>query len=449
MSLNLTDTFIDELYELSRRSFLSSDIQHVKNFLLDYLGVTFAGSYMIRKKGYKLINLLKSEGECPVIGFNKKSSAQSAVFINGLSAHVAELDDGVISGSVHPGSPLFSALLTMSESEKVSAEQLIIGTIVGYEAIVRLANTIQPSHKKKGYHASATCGAVGTAIGLSIMLGLTKKQIKNAFSSAVVSASGTLKAIEDNSELKPFNVGNAALTGYMAVIMARAGFEGPENPLQGDRGFLRIMSDDFDVSELFKGKGEPLAIDRVYIKPYAACRYCHPAIDACFSIRNKYKIKLNHIKEISVNTYQLAVHNHDHKKIDNVSSAKMSIPFSVAVALKTGKAGISEFSEENIIDPELTELTKKVSVISSEEFTSNFPHKSISSVEVITTDDKLFCEKIEYPKGEPENPLNEKELTRKFEMLMSFAGKGRDEIEEISDIILNLETNLKNLYPTL
>lgn len=449
MGLNLTDKFIDELYELSLSSFSSLDIHHAKGFLLDYLGATFAGASMIRERGHKLIEMLQSDGKCSVIGFGKYSSPQSAVFINGLSAHVAELDDGVISGSVHPGSPLFSALLAVAESEKVTAKQFLMGTIIGYEAIVRLANTVQPSHKKKGFHATATCGAIGTSIGVSVMLGMPKEELKNAFSAAVISASGTLKAIEDNSELKPFNVGNAALNGYMAVLMARAGFQGPEDALSGQRGFLTVMSDDFNKSQLFKLKDEPLALNKVYVKPYAACRYCHPAIDAAFLIRDKYSISNKRIKDIRVKTYQLAVKNHDHTLINNVSSAKMSIPFSVAIALKTGKAGMSEFSYENIHNLELSELTNKVSVLSDEEFTAGFPQQSTSSVEIITTEGESFYEKIDYPKGEPENPLSQEELLQKFEILMNFAGKGTDEIEKISEIVFDLENRLQDLYPLL
>lgn len=449
MGLKLTDKFIDELYDLSLSSFSSSDIHHAKGFLLDYLGATFAGASMIRERGNILIEMLQSDGKSSVIGFGKYSSPQSAVFINGLSAHVAELDDGVISGSVHPGSPLFSALLTFSESEKVTTKQFLKGTIIGYEAIVRLANMVQPSHKKKGFHATATCGAIGTAIGISVMLGMSKEEIKNAFSAAVISASGTLKAIEDNSELKPFNVGNAALNGYMAVLMARAGFQGPEDALTGQRGFLSVMSDDFDESQLFKMKGEPLALNKVYVKPYAACRYCHPAIDAAFSIRENYSITISQIKEIKVKTYQLAVKNHDHTLINNVSSAKMSIPFSVAIALKTGKAGMSEFSYGNIHNPELSELTNKVSVISDEEFTAGFPQQSASSVEVITTEHESFYEKVEYPKGEPENPLSEEELIKKFEVLMKYAGKETDEIKKIYEVVFNIENRLQDLYSLL
>lgn len=449
MGLNLTDKFIDELYELSMSSFSSSDIHHTKGLLLDYLGATFAGASMIKERGHKLIEMLQSDGKCSVIGFSKYSSTQSAVFINGLSAHVAELDDGVISGSVHPGSPLFSALLAVAESEKVTAKQFLMGTIIGYEAIVRLANTVQPSHKKKGFHATATCGAIGTAIGISVMLGLSKEEMKQAFSAAVISASGTLKAIEDNSELKPFNVGNASLNGYMAVLMARAGFHGPEDALSGQRGFLAVMSDDYDESCLFKGNGEPLALEKVYVKPYAACRYCHPAIDAAFSIRENHSITISQIKEIKVKTYQLAVKNHDHTLVNNISSAKMSIPFSVAVALKTGKAGMSEFSHENIHNPELPELTSKVSVISDEEFTAGFPKKSASSVEIITTEGESFYEKVDYPKGEPENPLSEEELIQKFEILMNYAGKETNEIKKISKIVFNLEDRLQDLYPLL
>jgi 2-methylcitrate dehydratase PrpD len=446
MKNNLTDRFIDELYELSKADFSITDIQQAKNCLLDYLGATFAGTQLIKEKGDKLLELLDGDGKYHVIGFKKKASIQTAVFINGLSSHAAELDDGVISGSVHPGSPLFSALISTGERENIFGIDFIKGILIGYEAIIRLSKVMQPSHKNKGYHATATCGAIGAAIGLAIALKMSKKQIKNALSAAVISAGGSLKAIEDNSELKPFNVANAAINALMATSMGQIGFEGPNNVLQGQRGFLSLMADEYDESQLFKNKDEALAIHEVYVKPYAACRYCHPAIDAALTIRSKEVLILDEIKSVTVKTYQLAVNNHDHKKIENVSSAKMSIPYSVAVALISGKAGIEEFTTELINNVKLNNLIRKIDILAEPEFSASFPKKSIGLVEITTWNGKKFSEKIEYPKGEPENPLNENELKEKFKILMNYAGENTDSVDRIIDIVHDLENKLEDLY---
>jgi 2-methylcitrate dehydratase PrpD len=446
--MNLTDKFIDELYCLSKKQIEKVEIHCFKGFLIDYLGVTLAGASMLGKKSDKMLSILKSKGDATAIGVKKKISLQSAILLNGLSSHVAELDDGIIESSVHPGAPLLSALLPIAEIEDVSFENFLRGVLVGYEAISRLANTIQPSHKLKGYHASSTCGAIGTSVGISAMLNLSKQEMKDTFSAAVVSASGSLKAIEDDSQLKPLNIANASLNAYISSVMGRSGFKGPIDVLSGKRGFLNLMSNEYDTDKLFSEKLEFEAIHKVYVKPYAACRYCHPAIDAALFLRDQIK-DVKNIKNVQVKTYELAVFNHDHVYIDNISSAKMSIPYSVSVSMVKGSADIEVFSNENIFDDTIVELTKKISVTSSEEYTKNFPRKSQALLEVTTYDGAEFSKKIDYPLGEPENSLSYDQVISKFSSLAKYSGKSEIEISDILKNLDEIENNFIDLLKIL
>ena len=68
-----------------------------------------------------------------------QTSLTTAALINGIASHTAELDDGVISGIIHPGTPVFSALLPYAQKHKIEGDNLLRGIIAGYEASVRLA----------------------------------------------------------------------------------------------------------------------------------------------------------------------------------------------------------------------------------------------------------------------------------------------------------------------
>jgi len=132
MSINLTDKFIDDIYELSHAVFPDAVIHQAKRCLLDHLGATLAGARLMQAKGEKLLDFMGgSSRDASVIGFNRKIGVENAAFINGLSSHIAELDDGVISGIVHPGSPVLSALLPVAEKEQVSGKALLKGIIIG------------------------------------------------------------------------------------------------------------------------------------------------------------------------------------------------------------------------------------------------------------------------------------------------------------------------------
>lgn len=450
MSINITDQFIDDLYDLSHQDFSVSVLRQFKRCLLDYLGATIAGAFLLKDKNEKILaNLGGGNGTATVIGFNRKTNIQNAVFLNGLSSHAAELDDGVRFGMIHPGAPIFSALLPVAEKENLSSSDLFRGAVVGYETAVRLSRAIQPSHYKCGYHPTATCGAIGAAMGIAAMLRFTKSQMKATLSAATISASGTLKVLEGSSELKPFNVGQAASTGLMAAIMARSGFNGPHDSLSGSAGFFNMMSQEFDLVQLETGESKTLGIQQVYVKPYAACRHAHPAIEATLKIRLNHRLLTENISKIIISTYDSVIGRHDHKKIFGISSAKMSIPFSVAVALKTGRAGIEEFNDENINDLEICSLIEKIEIYSDKVLSKLVPGKRVAIVEISTSKGLCFNERVDHAWGEPENPLTDNEIIEKFSSLATYAHKSQTEGHKIIQIVWNLESDLQDLFEVL
>ncbi len=401
----------------------------------------------MKEKNKQFLNFLDdTSGNATVIGYDKKTSIQSAAFLNGLSAHVAELDDGVRFGMYHPGSPTISALLAIAEKEQLKGKALISGIIVGYEASIRLACAIQPSHYEKGYHPTGTCGTIGAAIGIAALLSFTKSEMKDTLSAAVVSVSGTLKVLEDKSELKPLNIGRAASNGLVAAFFARSGFKGPNDALAGNTGFFEVMSDQFDLTCILSCNNKDYAINKVYFKPYAACRHTHSAIEAVLILNSKYNIKVKEIDEINVKTYHGIIGKHDHKHIHGISSAKMSIPFNVALAFITGSVDLKDFNSSTIQNNDVTSLTNKVNIIGDSEISKLIPTKRPAYVEIKTKEGQSYSERVDLPKGEPENPLTDSELEDKFTALSMYGGKTKKEISEIIDVVWDLENRLSDLY---
>ena len=121
-------------------------------------------------------------------------------------------------------------------------------------------------------------------------------------------------------------------------------------------------------------------------------------------------------------TYSLAVSGHDHTDIKGAYSAKMSTPYSTAVALIYGKAGLQEFGEDVLENPTVKNLTKKVEVMPDDELSSIFPDKQ-SAILTIEANGKKYSERVDFPKGEPENPLSEDEFYGRYADLMAFGRK--------------------------
>lgn len=429
MNNTLTDLFISNILNILSVELPNSVQKKARECLLDYLGVSLVGSAILLKKESKLFESLDSLEECRFLGSSFKVPAITAALFNGINAHVIELDDGHRRGAVHLGATIFPSLLSVAEAEHLSCSDIFLGTIVGYEATVRLACAIQPGNKLRGYHATGTCGTVGAALGIAAALHYTDAQMKTTLSAAVTSAAGVLEMQEDESELKPYNVGRAAMDAVAAAYIGRSGLQGPKDPLGGKRGFLKVMTDTPHPEFLTDFNSETLCIEQIYQKTYAACRHAHPAIEAALAMRNE--VDIESIEKIEVRAYRLAVSGHDHTEILGVSSAKMSIPFGVAVALVTGSAGLTSYSEATISNETILALTRKVIVLEDEDLTRLCPEKRASILTIHLSDGRTLSNRVDYPKGEPENPLTQDEQEAKFRELANFGGLSKEACDEV------------------
>jgi 2-methylcitrate dehydratase PrpD len=272
--------------------------------------------------------------------------------------------------------------------------------------------------------------------------------MKSAFSAAVTSAAGVLEMQEDNADMKPLNVGRAAMDAVSAAYLGKARFQAPKDALGGRRGFLKVMTDDAKISFLTDFEKGSFCIMSIYNKPYASCRHTHPAIEASMRIREQEGFRIDELESIIVRTYELAVGGHNHKQVNGISSAKMSTPYSVAVALVTGNAGLNEFSESNVADTRILDIAQKVDVVADDEFTALCPQCRAASVEAKTKSGTYFA-RIDYPKGEPENPLTQEEFQQKIRGLMSFAGYSNDDYEKLMDVIYRPEFSIDEVINLL
>lgn len=169
---------------------------------------------------------------------------------------------------------------------------------------------------------------------------------------------------------------------------------------------------------------------------YAACGHCHSGIDAALKLRSQNHFLVEEIDHIVVETYKLAIQGHDHNIIDGINSAKMSIPYSVAVTLFKGSAGINDYNEDSITNRSILNLTSKITVRENEEITRLAPQKRISVVHVYLKD-KHYSERVDYPKGQPENPLSTIEIEDKFYSMCHYASFSMDKAKMLANIVLN------------
>lgn len=411
--MNNTESFINGL--IVKSQYIPAKVLlQARNVLLDYLGVTAGGLKYINETHPELV-----------------AAAPRYAFLNGFAAHVLELDDGHRHGMIHLAASIVSAVIDTAEKEGLDSGSVLRGIVMGYEVAIRCARAIQPGHKVRGYHVSGTCGTIGSAMGIAFACNYNKEQLNSTLACAVSSAAGVLEIQEQASELKPYNTARAAYDGVLAAQIGKLALPGPDDILGGKRGFLTALTDTPLPEFLTDFSEDGYCIEGIYQKVHAACRHCHPAIDATIDLRNDLILSLEHIDKIEVHTYKLAVGSHDHTKIMGISSAKLSTPFAVALAIVKGRAGYADYNEANLDDYWIKNLTRKVSVIEDEELTQRSPSVRGARVTLYLKDGGVFEAPCLYPKGEPENPLTQKELESKFRGLAIYSGLSQNECDEV------------------
>ena len=425
--MNITDCFIENLINKCELIPLKV-LMRSRNVLLDYLGVTIGGFKYLTIVHPELIEVKHYPG-----------------MLNGFAAHILELDDGHRHGMIHLGASIVSAVLEIAKKEDLPSKDVLRGIVMGYEVAVRCARAIQPGHKERGYHVSGTCGTIGSAMAIAFACNYNKEQLKSTLACAVSSAAGVLEIQEQASELKPYNTARAAYDGVLAAQIGKLALPGPDDILGGKRGFLAALTDTPKPDFLTDFSEEGYCIEGIYQKVHAACRHCHPSIDATLDMRDDHNLKPEQIDKIEVHTYKLAIGSHDHTDIMGISSAKLSTPYGVALAIVKGRCGYADYSEENLNDYRINHLTHKVSVIEDEKLTAQSPTVRGAVVTIYLKDGKRYETSCLYSKGEPENPLTQDEIESKFRGLAMYGGLSSAECDEVINEIKKDSINLNKI----
>lgn len=444
--MNQSIVFLKRIDEVRAAPIPEAVMARARRSLLDYLAVTCAGAAFQKDKLERYWAFAQPEsGRFRAIGTGKDLVLKEAVFLNGLNGHALDFDDGTNSGIIHLGSPIFSLLIPLAQRYDIGVDAMLQAAVVGYEASYTMAVSIQPGHKAMGYHATGTCGTLGATLAAAYMLDFSEEERFQAFAAACVAASGMLKVLDDGSELKPYNVAKTSLLALTALQLAKAGFQGHADPL-GGRGFLKMMTGREDVELKPVLLNGTYAIMKSYTKPYASCRYTHPAVEAAIHLRER--VKPEEVEEIHIRTYELAVSGHDHTEIPGSYSAKMSIPYATAAGLLYGKAGLQEFSDEAVRGTEILDLTKKIRVSADAELSEVFPDVQ-AAVVTIRTADGTYTDRVDFPKGEPENPLTAEEFRSRYDGLMGYAGLDEARRSAVFDAVYRENASVAELAEQL
>jgi 2-methylcitrate dehydratase PrpD len=381
-----------------------------------------------------------AHGNHAVLGEASRWSPMGAALLNGAFAHSLDFDDTHAAGTLHPGAPVIPAALAAAELTGASGRDVIAAIVAGYEVTNRLAVALPGGdHYDRGYHPTATCGVFGGAAAAARVMGLSAAQIEDALGIALSQSAGSLQFLNNGAWTKRFQVGWAAMAGLSAALLAREGFRGAGEALEGKAGFLRAYAPNPVPERAVRGLGTEFELMETAVKPYPSCRYGHASVDAALALRAEHGIKVEEIESVTMglpNKGMLLVGAPLAYKQNpqNVVDGQFSGPFVVACALAHGHFGWDSYPKMNA--PELRALMPKIECVEDPEVQAEFP-AYMSGKLTIRAHGQVFTKMVVVPKGEPANFLTEAELRGKFHGLAD-AVLGTAQATQLADAVIGL-----------
>lgn len=363
-----------------------------------------------------------SSGPAQVIVNGTGTSAYFAALVNAASSHLVEQDDLHNSSVLHPATVVFPAALAAAQDLGKSGRELLLASVAGYEAGIRIGEFLGRSHYRI-FHTTATVGTLAAAVAVGKLLDFNEEQFINLLGSAGTQAAGLWEFLRDAADSKQLHTAKAAADGLLAAYLTADGLTGARNILEGDQGLAAGMSSDAQPGKLSADLGSRWALVETSFKFHASCRHTHPAADALLNVMQREGLSAAQISQVQTQVHQGALDVLGRVTVPaTVHQAKFSMGTVLGLIAVHGKAGLPEFHDLALTDPAVAAFRDKVSMSLDPEVDSAYPQRWLGRVTVTTTDGRTLHGAIDEPKGDPGNTLSRAELADKFQRLAHFSG---------------------------
>jgi 2-methylcitrate dehydratase PrpD len=366
---NITEIVAQRAARLRYQDLTPAALTVAKQCLLDWLGVTIAGSEE------PLVRILLEErldaglgGAATVVGRSERLALPAAVLVNGAMSHALDYDDVHKAMRGHPSVPVMPVALGLGAHLHKSGRDALAAFVTGFETECRVGALCAHSHYARGFHPTATIGTFGAAAAAGWLLGLGPSQMTLALGAAGTQAAGLKSAF--GTHCKPLHAGRAAEAGLLAARLAARGFTAAADILGDEQGFAKTQSDGFDWAAAQADPEGGFHITRTLFKYHAACFLTHSSIEALKSLRPLFALRPSQaLTPADVQAVTLHVVP-GHLKICGIEAPQsgLEVKFSLRMTAAMALAGVDTASECSYTDalahrPDLVALRDKVRVV--------------------------------------------------------------------------------------
>jgi len=417
-------------------------INEAKRYLYDSIGCAY-GAYHTKDVGImrSICADMGGKPEATLIGFGDKLPGVNAALVNSLMIRALDFNDIYWKEDPSHPSDIIPAAIAAGEMVDASMKEVLVGIVLAYEFEQRLCEFAVPGIRERKWHHATLTQFVSPLVA-GRLLGLTADQIVNAIGingchnhTIGCPTAGQLTMMKNTVD--PM----AVATGVFAAMMAARGYTGTELVFEGKEGFMQVFGPDWAVDKLIGDLGKDYKILQCSMKAFPTEALTHTHISATLKVVKANDIKYDQIESVTVTTIARAcdILFDPHKyRPKSRETADHSLPYCIAAAIVDRQITTASFSEEKLADKRIWEVIDKIKGEASVEFEKMFPAKQPSKVVIRTTDGREYSEYLEYPKGDPREPMTAEDLDAKFDAL-SAKLLNPDRRKRIKDVIFSCE----------
>lgn len=350
------------------------------------------------------------DGPATAIGFGAGLAAPWAALVNGTAAHALDYDDNFDPAKAHASAVLVPAILALAEQEGASGHACLDAYVAGLQILGRIGQGVNPAHRNRGWHATATVGAIGAAAACARLLKLDPERAAFAISIATSMAAGYMSQF--GTMAKPVHAGLAAKSGIVAASLARAGLTAGPDTLDGPTGMNRLMvGPDYEqlrdnLAHVEHGQnlrfeteriGDPLLIlsSGFRVKRFPNCGSAHRAQDGLLELQTRHRFAADEVEAIHVRAPASHLANLMYLAPVDPMQAKFSLEYGLACCLVTGGCGLADFTPEAVMRDEIRTLYPRIRRHPVDKAEGEFP----TEVEVALKDGRRFETRVAMPLG--------------------------------------------------
>jgi 2-methylcitrate dehydratase len=394
-------------------------IHEAKRFLLDSMGCALAAVQNEDMRAmYRFTEKLGGTPEATIIGTGHRTNAPNAALMNCLLTRALDYNDIYWEQDPSHPSDIIGAAMAAAEANGKDGRAALVAIMIAYELEIRWCHAAQPGIREVGWHHATLTQFVSPLVAGR----LYDLDIDQLVAAVGISGSShlTLGGVVAGHLTNMKNTADplASQAGVLAALMAREGYSGPVEVIEGKEGLIEVLNNvTWHPQELLKGLGEDFLITRCSYKAFPTEALTHQPISAALKIRQEHNLAPGDIAEVLVETTTRGadiLSDPSKYKPETKETADHSLPYVIAAALADGNVLPKSFDEEKLKDPVIWDLLDKIKVVADPEIDALFPQVKRARVRITTTSGDRHTAQTDVAKGAPEDPLTDEEIVAKF-----------------------------------